>query len=186
MTHSITLTLPSSSSRSPLLTPHHHHHAAVSGTHSKDHRNDSSNKNSINIHSSSRRSWQEFEQSTLFFVILIIIWYSVSVGHNLLNKRLLEGDLFPFPFTLTLLQLGSITGYSYIYVKYFTSNDKHAIVSMKEVLSVRRNRTLVLCLSSIKFLTLVFSHLSLSQVPLAFTHTGQCKIIGCLYSYRSV
>lgn len=169
MTQSITLTLPSSSSsRSPLLTPSH-----VSGNHSKNHNTNSS----INIHSSSKKSFEEFKQSSLFFVILIFIWYSVSVGHNLLNKRLLEVDLFPFPFTLTMLQLGSITGYSYIYVKYLSSGDKHAIVSIREVLSVRRNRTLVICLSSIKFLTLVFSHLSLSQVPLAFTHTGNLKWI---------
>lgn len=162
MTHSITLTLPSSSSssRSPLITPVNH---------SKDRHNINS---TINIHSSSQKPLQEFQQSTLYFVLLILIWYCVSVGHNLLNKRLLEGDFFPFPFTLTLLQLGSITGYSYIYVKYISSSDKHAIVSIREVLSARRNRNLVICLSSIKFLTLVFSHLSLSQVPLAFTHTG--------------
>lgn len=162
MTQSITLTLPSSSpsSRSPLISPSHV---------SKDRHNTNS---TINIHLNSQKPLQEFKQSTLFFVLLILVWYCVSVGHNLLNKRLLEGDFFPFPFTLTLLQLGSITGYSYAYIKYISSSDKHAIVSIKEVLSGRRNRNLVICLSSIKFLTLVFSHLSLSQVPLAFTHTG--------------
>lgn len=110
---------------------------------------------------------------TVFFILIILIWYSVSVGHNLLNKRLLEGDLFPFPFTLTLLQLSAITIYSFIYIKYFSNDEKHVITSISEVLSYRRNRTLIIGLSLGKFLTLVFSHLSLTQVPLAFTHTGE-------------
>ena len=110
---------------------------------------------------------------TVFFILIILVWYSVSVGHNLLNKRLLEGDLFPFPFTLTLLQLSAITVYSFIYISYFSNNEKHVIVSVREVLSYRRNRSLIIGLSLGKFLTLVFSHLSLSQVPLAFTHTGE-------------
>lgn len=110
---------------------------------------------------------------TVFFILIILVWYSVSVGHNLLNKRLLEGDLFPFPFTLTLLQLAAITVYSFIYINYFSNNEKHVIVGVRDVLSSRRNRSLIVFLSLGKFLTLVFSHLSLSQVPLAFTHTGQ-------------
>lgn len=110
---------------------------------------------------------------TVFFILIILVWYSVSVGHNLLNKRLLEGDLFPFPFTLTLLQLSAITVYSFIYISYFSTSEKHVIVGVREVLSYRRNRNLIIFLSLGKFLTLVFSHLSLSQVPLAFTHTGE-------------
>jgi hypothetical protein len=110
---------------------------------------------------------------TVFFILIILIWYSVSVGHNLLNKRLLEGDLFPFPFTLTLLQLSAITVYSFIYIGYFSNDEIHVITSIREVLSYRRNRNLIIGLSLGKFLTLVFSHLSLTQVPLAFTHTGE-------------
>lgn len=111
--------------------------------------------------------------NTVFFVLLIGVWYAISVGHNLLNKRLLEGDLFPFPFTLTLLQLSSITIYSLIYIKYFSSDDRHVIVTISDVINHKRNRNLILFLSLGKFLTLVFSHLSLSQIPLAFTHTGE-------------
>lgn len=122
---------------------------------------------------SGRRESSVAGSDTVFFILIILVWYSVSVGHNLLNKRLLEGDLFPFPFTLTLLQLAAITVYSYIYISYFSTNDKHVVVGVREVLSYRRNRSLIIFLSLGKFLTLVFSHLSLSQVPLAFTHTGQ-------------
>ena len=123
------------------------------------------------------KSWQSgtglMKSESVYFGLLIVIWYSVSVGHNLLNKRLLEPDLFPYPFTLTLLQLASITGYSYIYIAYISSDRKrHSLVTVHDVLGVRRNRSLVIFLSFGKFLALVFSHLSLSQVPLAFTHTG--------------
>ena len=110
--------------------------------------------------------------STLVFIIVIFIWYSVSVGHNMLNKRLLEPDLFPYPFTLTLVQLSFITLYSHLYLIYFAKDDKHVLVSIGEVIKTRRHRRLIIFLSLGKFLTLVFSHLSLSHVPLAFTHTG--------------
>ena len=117
---------------------------------------------------------------TLLFVVIIVIWYSVSVSHNLLNKRLLEGDLFPFPFTLTLLQLLAITVYSFVYIGYFSTNEKHVVVRVQEVMSQRRHRSLILMLSLGKFLTLVFNHLSLSQVPLAFTHTGRSHLFSSL------
>lgn len=110
--------------------------------------------------------------STVVFVAILFVWYSLSVGHNMLNKRLLEPDLFPYPFTLTLVQLSFITLYSHLYLQYVAKDEKHVLVSMKEVIKTRRNRRLIFLLSLGKFLTLVFSHLSLSHVPLAFTHTG--------------
>ncbi|KAI1292530.1 Solute carrier family 35 member E1 -like protein [Halotydeus destructor] len=113
--------------------------------------------------------------SNYLFIVLLIIYYSVSVGHNILNKRLLESDLFPFPFTLTLFQLSAITFYSWAYIKLHTKKtsgfSNHTIVTISEAIGKKRNRSLILFLSLGKFLSLVFSHLSLYQVPLAFTQT---------------
>lgn len=121
------------------------------------------------------------QSTTVVFVVVIFIWYSVSVGHNMLNKRLLEPDLFPYPFTLTLIQLSFITMYSHLYLQYFAKDDKHVLVSIGEVIKTRRHRRLIILLSLGKFLTLVFSHLSLSRVPLAFTHTGNLFIFFAVF-----
>lgn len=127
--------------------------------------------------------------SNLLFIGLLLVWYSLSVGHNILNKRLLDADLFPFPFTLTLLQLAAITLYSYVYIRWSSGRhasygllessqdiNRHVVVPISDVLAKKRNRTLIVALSLGKFMSLVFSHLSLYQVPLAFTHTGQSNV----------
>lgn len=159
MTHSVTLTIP------------------VTSTSTCDKLQDGFGKNALHITSKAtgpdaKTLRDSNHSSTLIFILVIFIWYSVSVGHNMLNKRLLEPDLFPYPFTLTLVQLSFITLYSYLYLKYFAKDDKHVLVSIGEVIKTRRHRRLIILLSLGKFLTLVFSHLSLSHVPLAFTHTG--------------
>ena len=175
MTNSVTITLPSSPHRSLYI----HHGSASTTASDSDDSNYGKTNGSVNsshntlpkFQASLLPSTEKLKDNNVFFGLVILIWYFVSVGHNLLNKRLLEKDIFPFPFTLTLLQLFSITTYSFIYITFFSKNDKHVVTSVREVLDSRRNRNLVIFLSSIKFLTLVFSHLSLSQVPLAFTHT---------------
>lgn len=182
MAPSITLTLASSSHANSLLLPldlseskDHHHNNYFNDQNDEWRRSESRNhyKSSSSTASSVPYLFGFIRSESIYFSILIIIWYSVSVGHNLLNKRLLEPDLFPYPFTLTLMQLASITGYSYIYLKHITRDPKkHSLVTVKDVLCIKRNRSLIIFLSFGKFLTLVFSHLSLSQVPLAFTHTG--------------
>jgi len=114
---------------------------------------------------------EKLKDNNVLFGLVILIWYTVSVGHNLLNKRILEQDVFPCPVTLTLLQLASITTYSFIYIKFVSNNDKHVVVSVKEIWNSRRNRNIIIFLSFGKFLTLVFSQLSLARVDLALTHT---------------
>lgn len=183
MTNSVTVTLPASTSpsKSSLFVPLHPSGVAVNGDSHILHIGSHDHVNGfVTSKPSPTPSWrtsssalnsEKLQDNNVFFGLIILVWYFVSVGHNLLNKRLLEGDWFPFPFTLTLLQLASITFYSYMYIRFISASDKHVVVTLKEVLNVKRNRGLIIFLSLGKFLTLVFSHLSLSQVPLAFTHT---------------
>ena len=171
MTNSVTITLPST--EKSLFIPLHLGSDSDDSSYGKKYASNGITSNGHSRHqaSTSIPSAEKLKDNNIFFGLVILIWYFVSVGHNLLNKRLLEKDVFPFPFTLTLLQLTSITLYSYVYIKFVTNNEKHVVTSIQEVVSSRRNRNLIIFLSLGKFLTLVFSHLSLSQVPLAFTHT---------------
>lgn len=186
MSHSVTLTLPSSNLHTIVL-PHHYKNGIYNESNGAtvDRRNRSperTSKSNTSIASNGLRTSTLVEatkSTSLVFVGLLVTWYAVSVGHNLLNKRLLEADLFPYPVTLTLFQLTAITIYSWTYIRIkatrnATSGDPnvHSIVSISEALGKKRNRTLIVFLSLGKFLSLVFSHLSLYQIPLAFTHTG--------------
>ena len=194
MTQSVTVTLESPSrklanslliplqngSRNDLLYPSH--------SNGKEHQYSSTSLSKNDLASAAVSSMVSVQsKSSLVFIGLLLVWYSLSVGHNILNKRLLEPDFFPFPFTLTLLQLGAITVYSYMYIRYANRGrqtgllepdaNRHVVVALREVLSKKRNRSLIVFLSCGKFMSLVFSHLSLYQIPLAFAHTGNHCII---------
>lgn len=98
---------------------------------------------------------------------LCILWYTVSSGNNIVGKLLLSE--FPYPMSVTMVQLVSITFYCGPVLK---------------ILGVRRQaeiswdyyKMIVLPLAFGKFLASVFSHVSLWKVPVSYVHTGEFTV----------
>uniref|UniRef100_A0A6M2DZ98 Putative product n=1 Tax=Xenopsylla cheopis TaxID=163159 RepID=A0A6M2DZ98_XENCH len=98
----------------------------------------------------------------LTIIILCVTWYIVSSSNNVIGKMLLND--FPFPMTVTMVQLTSITLYSGPFfhlwgVRSYTS------------LSWNYYLKLIVPLAFGKFLASVSSHISIWKVPVSYAHT---------------
>ncbi|XP_015601265.1 solute carrier family 35 member E1 homolog [Cephus cinctus] len=101
------------------------------------------------------------EMMTILF--LCILWYIVSGSNNVIGKMVLSE--FPYPMTVTMVQLTSITIYSGPFFNLW---------------GVRRYASdipwgyyfrLIVPLALGKFLANVFSHVSIWKVPVSYAHT---------------
>jgi len=111
----------------------------------------------------SRKDLKEFVR----IVFLCIGWYIVSSGNGVLGKTILSQ--FPFPMTVTMVQLSSI-----------------ALLSppLLAVLGVRHHHfqgwsyflRMLLPLALAKFLSSVLSHVSIWRVPVSYAHTVKASM----------
>lgn len=102
-------------------------------------------------------------------LFLCLMWYVVSSSSNVVGKMLLSE--FPYPITVTMVQLTSITIYSGPFfnlwgVRRYASN-----------ITWRYYLRLIVPLALGKFLANVFSHVSIWKVPVSYAHTGTCSTI---------
>jgi hypothetical protein len=97
-------------------------------------------------------------------VFLIFVWYASSSLTNNLNKTILADDFFPFPYTLTLYQFGSIALCCYIMVQVSSSNYKLQTVNTSFA-------KLVIPLCASQIIAHLLTQSSLQHVPVSFTHT---------------
>lgn len=96
--------------------------------------------------------------------VLCLLWYVVSSSNNVIGKMLLNE--FPYPMTVTMVQLTSITVYSGPFFNLW---------------GVRRGTDLpwpyymrhIVPLALGKFLASVSSHISIWKVPVSYAHTGK-------------
>lgn len=96
-------------------------------------------------------------------IILIIVWYTSSSLNNNLNKMILAEDVFPFPYTLTLYQFGSIAVFCYLMV---------LLSSTYKLQTVNTNfAKLVVPLCASQIVAHLLTQSSLQHVPVSFTHT---------------
>lgn len=98
-------------------------------------------------------------------VFLCIIWYIVSSSNNVIGKMVLNE--FPFPLTVTIVQLTSITCYSGPFFNLWGVR-KYVDIPWKYYLKY------IVPLALGKFFASVSSHISIWRVPVSYAHTGKC------------
>lgn len=106
-------------------------------------------------------------REALTVILLCIIWYAISSSSNVVGKLVLNN--FPYPMTLTMVQLLSIvvlSGPSF----NFWGVRKHVDISKKYYLK------LIVPLALGKFLITVFSDVSILKVPVSYAHTVKATL----------
>ncbi|KAK9889765.1 hypothetical protein WA026_007146 [Henosepilachna vigintioctopunctata] len=93
---------------------------------------------------------------------LCILWYIVSSSNNVIGKMLLND--FPYPMTMTMVQLLSITIFSEPFFNILGVR-KYADISWNYYFK------LIVPLALGKFTSSVFSHVSIWKVPVSYAHT---------------
>lgn len=98
-------------------------------------------------------------------LFLCLLWYVVSSSSNVVGKLLLSD--FPYPMTVTMVQLTSITLYSGPFFNLWGVRQyKNSDVSWNYYFK------LIVPLALGKFVGNVFSHVSIWKVPVSYAHTG--------------
>lgn len=96
-------------------------------------------------------------------VVLCVLWFAVSSVNNIIGKVTLT--IFPFPITVTMIQLTSI----FIYLKPTLRFMRVSSLDLK--LGKRYYLKMIIPLAFAKFLSSVSSHVSLWKVPVSYSHT---------------
>lgn len=97
-------------------------------------------------------------------LFLCLLWYVVSSSSNVVGKMLLSE--FPYPLTVTMVQLTSITLYSGPFFNLWGVRRYSSNITWSYYLR------LIVPLALGKFLANVFSHVSIWKVPVSYAHTG--------------
>ncbi|KYN37540.1 Solute carrier family 35 member E1 like protein [Trachymyrmex septentrionalis] len=96
-------------------------------------------------------------------LFLCLLWYAVSSSSNVVDKMLLSK--FPYPLTVTMVQLTSITVYSGLFFNLWGVRKYSSNITWSYYLR------LIIPLALGKFLATVFSHVSIWKVPVSYAHT---------------
>nr|CAG4636257.1 EOG090X07UV [Eubosmina coregoni] len=107
------------------------------------------------------------EASRIFF--LCSVWYIISSSNNVIGKWVLTD--FPYPMTITMVQLLSISLYSGPVLKLWKIRP-----GLQSSFSKDYYWKLIIPLAFGKFLSSVFSHISIWKVPVSFAHTVKASM----------
>lgn len=107
-------------------------------------------------------------------VFLCVIWYIVSSSNNVIGKMVLNE--FPFPLTVTIVQLTSIACYSGPFFNLWGVR-KYVDIPWKYYFKY------IVPLALGKFFASVSSHISIWRVPVSYAHTGKCCLIFYLFLF---
>lgn len=106
---------------------------------------------------------RKVKKEVLTVLGLCILWYSTSSGNNVITKVLLNE--FPFPMTVTMVQLLSITTYSGPFFNVWSIR-KFVDLSWPYYFKI------IVPLALGKFIVSVLTHVSIWKVPVSYAHTG--------------
>ncbi|KAL5275313.1 SLC35E1 family protein [Megaselia abdita] len=95
-------------------------------------------------------------------ILLCFCWYLVSSSNNVIGKMVLNS--FPFPMTVTMVQLLSITVYSGPFFRLWR-------VRTNTQIEWKYYLRFIIPLAFGKFIASVTSHISLWKVPVSYAHT---------------
>ncbi|XP_049955367.1 solute carrier family 35 member E1 homolog [Schistocerca serialis cubense] len=101
-------------------------------------------------------------KSAVRVVVLCLLWYLVSSSNNVIGKMLLND--FPYPMTVTMVQLLSITLYS---GPFFNMSGVRKFVDISRSYYLK----IIIPLALGKFFASVSSHISIWKVPVSYAHT---------------
>jgi len=99
-------------------------------------------------------------------VFICIGWYIVSSTNGVLGKMILSR--FPYPMTVTMVHLSSIAVFSSPLLKMLRIRESESTWS--------HHKSLLLPLAFGKFVSSVFSHISLWKVPVSYAHTVKASM----------
>jgi len=112
-----------------------------------------------------RLNKQEF-RDFLKIVFICIGWYIVSSTNGVLGKTVLSQ--FPYPMTVTMVHLASIALFSTPLLKMLQIRENESTWS--------HHKSILLPLAFGKFVSSVFSHISLWKVPVSYAHTVKASM----------
>lgn len=107
--------------------------------------------------------------SRVVIVSLCLMWYIVSSSNNVIGKMVF--NRFPFPMTVTMVQLASITLYSGPFFNLWGIR-KYVDIPRRYYLRI------IVPLALGKFLASVTAHISLSKLAVSYAHTGKSVNLG--------
>jgi len=102
-------------------------------------------------------------------IILCFLWYIISSSNNVIGKLILNE--FPYPMTVTVVQLLSISLYSGPLLSFWKIRP-----GLQSSFSKEYYWKLIIPLAFGKFLSSVFSHISIWKVPVSFAHTVKASM----------
>ena len=103
----------------------------------------------------------------LRIVFICVCWYIVSSCNGVLGKTILSQ--FPFPMTMTMVQLGSIALWSPPLLKLLG-------VRSYEATTWKYHWKMLFPLAFAKFLSSVLAHISIWKVPVSYAHTVKASM----------
>lgn len=126
----------------------------------------------VSLHPASMADRKQTKEICTVF-LLCILWYAISSTNNVISKMVLNE--FPYPMTMTMVQLLSITVFSGPLFNLFGIR-KYAGIPWKYYMK------LIVPLALGKFVASVFSHVSIWKVPVSYAHTGM--FLKATFSFR--
>ncbi|XP_054159863.1 tectonin beta-propeller repeat-containing protein 1-like [Oppia nitens] len=101
-------------------------------------------------------------------LILCLLWYITSAGNGVIGKLLLQS--FPYPITVTIVQLLSITIYSLPALSLISRGKREPTLEWSYYVKI------IIPLAFGKFFASVSSHISLWAVPVSYAHTVKASM----------
>lgn len=113
-----------------------------------------------------RGDTMERNRQVFSIISLCLLWYIISSSNNVIGKMVLSE--FPYPMTVTMVQLTSITLYSGPFFNLWGVR-KYSGFTWSYYFRF------IVPLALGKFFASVSSHISIWKVPVSYAHTGKCQ-----------